>query len=77
VVAVAYEDPNSGARPRVSVAISRTSGHSFTDRLVASADNANARDPYVAVRGRAVVVGWSDVPATGDTTFRVRRARVE
>ena len=77
IVAVAYEDPNSGAHPRVSVAVSHTSGHSFADRLVASAENANARDPFVAVRGRAVVVGWSDIPATGDTTFRVRRARVE
>ncbi|HYW29978.1 MAG TPA: hypothetical protein VE869_00630 [Gemmatimonas sp.] len=77
VVAVAYEDPNSGARARVAVAISRTSGHMFTDRLTASADNANALDPFVAVRGRAVVLGWSDIPATGDTTFRIRRARVE
>lgn len=77
VVAVAYEDPNSGARARVAMAVSRTSGHSFADRLIASADNANARDPFVAVRGRAIVVGWSDVPAAGDTTFRVRRARVE
>ncbi|MES2523065.1 MAG: hypothetical protein V4617_10230 [Gemmatimonadota bacterium] len=77
VVAVAYEDPNSGARARVAVAISRTSGHIFADRLVASADNANGVDPFVAVRGRAVVVGWSDIPASGDTTFRIRRARVE
>jgi hypothetical protein len=77
VVAVAYEDPNSAARSRVAVAISRTSGHIFAERLVASADNENARDPWVAVRGRAVAVGWSDVPAAGDTTFRVRRARVE
>ena len=52
-------------------------GHIFSERLVASSDTENARDPYVAVRGRAVVVGWSDVPVAGDTTFRVRRARVE
>jgi hypothetical protein len=77
VVAVAYEDPNSAARTRIAVAISRTSGHLFAERLTASSENENARDPYVAVRGRAVVVGWSDVPTTGDTTFRVRRARVE
>jgi len=78
VVAVAYEDPNSGSRPRVGVAVSTTSGHVFVERLIASADNANAHDPWVAVRGRAVVVGWSDIPATGgDTTFRIRRARIE
>lgn len=78
VVAVAYEDPNSGSRPRVGVAVSTTSGHVFVEQLTASTDNSNARDPWVAVRGRAVVVGWSDIPATGgDTTFRIRRARIE
>lgn len=77
LVAIAYEDPNSGARSRVALTISRTSGHDFAERLTASADNANARDPWVAVRGRAVVVGWSDVAAGSEPTFRVRRARVE
>lgn len=78
VVAVAYEDPNSGARPRIGLAVSTTSGHLFAEHLIASADNANARDPWVAAKGRAVVVGWSDIPAAGgDTTFRIRRARVE
>ena len=77
IVAVAYEDPNSGARSRIALAVSRTNGHDFVDRLTASADNANARDPHVAVRGRAVVVGWSDIPAPGRATFRFRRARIE
>lgn len=77
VVAIAYEDPNSGSRPRIGLALSTTSGHLFVDRMAANTDNSNARDPWVAVRGRAVVVGWSDVPAAGDTTFRIRRAEVQ
>lgn len=77
LVAVAYEDPNSSARPRVGLAVSRTSGHTFEDRLVASGSTAIAHDPYVVVRGRAIVLGWSELPPTvGEPTFRVRRARV-
>ena len=77
IVAVAYEDPNSGSRSRVSLALSRTNGHDFPERLTASAENASALDPWVAVRGRAVVVGWSDVADGSTPVFRIRRARIE
>lgn len=78
VVAVAYEDPNSGARPRIGLAVSRTSGHLFEERLIASGTNVIARDPYVAARGRAVVLGWSELPATGgEPSFKTRRAKVK
>jgi hypothetical protein len=77
VVAVAYEDPNSGPRTRVALAVSRTAGHLFDDRLTASSVTADARDPHVAVRGGAVAVGWSEIaPARDDTAFVVRRARI-
>ncbi|MBL0169804.1 MAG: hypothetical protein IPP90_03595 [Gemmatimonadaceae bacterium] len=77
VVAVAYEDPNSGARPRIGLAVSRVAGHLFEERMIASGTTAVAHDPYVAVRGRAVVEGWSEVPVTGGApVFRTRRARV-
>ncbi len=77
VVAVAYEDPNSGHRTRVALAISRTAGHLFEDRLMASTATMNARDPSVSVRGRAVVVGWSELGDGGTApVFRIRRARV-
>jgi hypothetical protein len=77
VVAVAFEDPNSGARSRVGLAISRTAGHLFEERLMASGTSTIARDPHVAVRGRAVVEGWSEVPPEGgEPTFNFRRARV-
>ena len=77
VVAVAYEDPNSGARPRIGLAVSRMSGHLFEERLIASGTTAVAHDPWVAVRGRAIVEAWSEVPVNGGApVFMIRRARV-
>ena len=77
VVALAYDDPNGGARPRIGLAISRTSGHVFEDRIIASSAIAKASDPYIVLRGRAIVVGWSEVPTNGGAPgFRVRRAVV-
>jgi hypothetical protein len=76
VVAVAYEDPNS-ARGRVGLAVSRTAGHLFEERMMASGTSADARDPYVVVRGRAIVEGWSEqAPGGGDPVFKLRRAKV-
>ena len=76
VVAVAYEDPNS-ARGRVSLAVSRTAGHLFEERMMASGASADARDPYVVVRGRAIVEGWSEQPVGGgEPVFKLRRAMV-
>lgn len=76
-VAVVYEDPNSGARPRIGLAISRTAGHLFERRLTVNAGLSPASDPFVAMRGAALAVGWSEVPpAGGDTVFLVRRATI-
>jgi hypothetical protein len=78
VVAVAYDDPNGGERPRVGLAVSATSGHIFADRIIASSAIANARDPYVVTAGRAIAVGWSEFPTGGgEPVFRVRRAVVK
>ena len=76
VVAVGYEDPNSGARARIGLAVSRTAGHSFEERLLSSGTTSESRDPYVTVRGRAVVEGWSELSA-GEPVFRMRRATVK
>jgi len=77
LVAVGYEDPNSGARPRIGLAVSRTAGHLFEERMIASGTTVTARDPYVTVRGRAIVEGWSELPAgDGEPVFRLRRAVV-
>lgn len=76
LVAVAYEDPNSRSRIAIGLAISRTAGHLFEERLTASGGT-TGRDPHVVTRGRAVVVGWSDFSgADAAPSFRVRRAEV-
>jgi hypothetical protein len=77
LVAVAYEDPNSRSRVITAVAISRTAGHLFEARLTASGGT-TARDPYVAVRGKAVVVGWSDFASPdAEPVFKLRRLTVQ
>lgn len=57
VVAVAYEDPNS-ADPRVGLALSRTLGHTFDHRVVASTGIGSATEPSVALAGATVAVAW-------------------
>jgi hypothetical protein len=57
---VAYEDPNS-AQATVGLALSRTMGHIFEQRLVVSQPGLPARDPVVAIRGDSVTVQWSEV----------------
>ena len=78
VVAVAYEDPNGRTTATVGVAVSKTAGHLFEQRLAASIPAKSAVDPEVAVRGRSVTVGWRDPSAaSGRPAYRVRRAQVE
>jgi hypothetical protein len=75
LVAVAYEDPNSGSRQRIALAVSRTAGHLFEGRLTVNAGLNPAANPFVQAMGRAIVVGWHEAPPTGgDTTFLYRRA---
>jgi hypothetical protein len=58
VVAVAFEDPNS-RRSRIGLALSRTMGHIFEERLLpVSGDNEVATRPMAAVRGRRLAVAW-------------------
>jgi len=74
-VAVAFEDPNAPLnRGRIGLAVSHSSGHVFESRVTASRVGW-AVDPYVLVRARAAVVGWTDVDSTVSATsaFRMRR----
>jgi hypothetical protein len=57
-VAIAYEDPNTGGRPYISLALSRTGGHSWDERFAVSSNAESAERPGVALRGGAVSVGW-------------------
>lgn len=75
LVAVAYEDPNSGSRTRIALAVSRTAGHIFEGRLSVNAGLNPAANPIVVAMGRGIVVGWHEAPPSGgDTTFLYRRA---
>ena len=57
-VVVAFEDPNSVV-PRIGLALSRTMGHIFEDRMLpVSSDNGSATRPLVAVRGHGIAVAW-------------------
>lgn len=59
LVVVAYEDPNTGGRPFVSLALSHTSGHSFAERFAASEGSSmSAERPVVAVAKRRVALAW-------------------
>jgi hypothetical protein len=61
-VVVAFEDPNSRT-PRVGLALSRTMGHIFEERILpVSDDNGAAMHPLAAVRGRRVSVAWERRP---------------
>ena len=67
VVAVAFEDPNSRS-PRVGLALSRTMGHIFEERLLPiSDDNGIATHPLAAVRGRRIAVAWQRAAASDST----------
>jgi hypothetical protein len=71
LVVVAYEDPNTGGHPYVSLALSRTAGHSWDERVPVSSDAESAERPGVALRGRDVAVGWlvpntRGAPPSGD-----------
>lgn len=58
LVAVAFEDPNSRT-PRIGLALSRTMGHIFEERLLPiSDDHGVATQPLTAVRGRRIAVAW-------------------
>lgn len=77
LVAVVYDDPNSRKRGQIGMAVSTTAGHVFGERFRVSEGTADARDPYIAVRGRALVVGWSAFTAPdAEPLFMMRRAVV-
>lgn len=58
-VVVAYEDPNTGGRPFVSLALSRTAGHTWAERVPVTGGSVAAERPVVALRGRdQVLLGW-------------------
>jgi hypothetical protein len=58
IVVVGFEDPNSNT-PRVGLAISRTMGHIFEQRILPLSDDVGtATRPLTAVHGRQIAVAW-------------------
>jgi hypothetical protein len=76
-VVVGFEDPNSSA-PRIGLALSRTMGHIFEQRIVpVSDDNGAAMNPLTAVRGGRVAVAWEPGPVgTAPGTLIVRTGTI-
>jgi hypothetical protein len=65
IVVVGFEDPNSPV-PRVGIAISRTMGHIFEERILPlSGDVGTATRPLTAVHGRQIAVAWEQRAAVG------------
>lgn len=58
-VVVAYEDPNS-RQPRIGLALSKTMGHLFEKRVVASPEYGRARQPLVRLTRDSIRVWWSE-----------------
>jgi len=73
---VAYEDPN-GDLSQVGLALSRTMGHIFEQRLIVSLPGLPAHSPTVALHGDSVLVQWLERPDSVPTGGRiaVRSAR--
>lgn len=75
-VAVAYEDPNA-QQPLVGIALSKTMGHIFENRMQATPDNARAMQPIVRVGRDSIRLWWSrysDDPAISATRPAYRAA---
>jgi hypothetical protein len=58
-VVVAYEDPNAG-EPLIGLALSRTTGHIFEQRMQATSSNGRAREPVVRLQGDSIRLWWSE-----------------
>lgn len=76
-VAVAFEDPSSAA-PRVGLALSRTMGHLFEQRILpVSDDHGAASHPLVAVSGNRIAVAWREgADSAAGITLRTRRGTI-
>ena len=73
-VAVAYEDPNS-SQPIIGIALSKTMGHIFESRSIASSENGRARQPVIRIDADSIRLWWSEYsadPAVSATRPRYR-----
>ena len=78
-VVVAYEDPNS-VQPFIGMALSRTMGHLYENRLRATSPNGRARQPVVRLEGDSIRLWWSEYsanPSVSATRTMYRSGRWE
>lgn len=61
-VAIAYEDPNA-EEPIIGVALSRTMGHLFEQRIEVTSSNGRARQPVIRLSGDSIRLWWSEYSA--------------
>ena len=61
-VVVAYEDPNA-QQPVIGVALSKTMGHLFENRMQATTDNGRAMQPIVRVGADSIQLWWRQYSA--------------
>jgi hypothetical protein len=71
-VAVLYEDPNASV-PQVWLALSRSTGHIFEERMSVSSANASATHPAIAMSSRHVVASWLETARNGGQATTVIR----
>lgn len=64
-VVVAYQDPN-GLVPHISLALSVTAGHAFSERTDVSGVGIAASAPTVAIEGATIAVAWQEAAPTPD-----------
>ncbi len=61
-VVVAYEDPNA-TQPMIGLALSKTMGHIFEQRMQGTSGNSLARQPVVRIVGDSIRLWWSEYSA--------------
>ncbi|MDQ6885716.1 MAG: glycoside hydrolase [Gemmatimonadota bacterium] len=66
-VVVAYEDPSGDPR-RIGIAISRTMGHIFEERLPVTGTEGSATDPLLLLRPGAIAVAWTSRAGGADSS---------
>jgi hypothetical protein len=71
-VAVLYEDPNASV-PQVWLALSRSTGHIFEERMSVSSASAFATHPAITMSGTHVTVSWLETARNGGPATTVVR----
>ncbi|MDQ6827455.1 MAG: glycoside hydrolase [Gemmatimonadota bacterium] len=77
-VVVAYEYP-SGPHTQLGLAVSRTAGHLFSERMAVTVAGSAVSEPRVALRTKLVTLVWRATTLTADSTasWMIRAGRLK